>query len=133
MLLLMLIASSDTDAHQQFVHDFMYIIPLQVLTMVLNYPFLDSPDVTLTYGSGKVTCYADANPPVPEPIGYKIIINDTDEYEPVCANGACTHELKVGFDTDVRCNATNTVGTGTTTVVAVPGNCFVLVFQLQRK
>ncbi len=99
---------------------FRSMLRLQVLTMVLNYPFPDLPDVTLTYDGDTVTCYADANPQVPEPSGYMIIINDTDDYEPDCADGACTLGLTVDYETDVGCDATNTVGTGTKTIVALP-------------
>ncbi len=88
--------------------------------------------MTLTYGSDTVTCYAEANPAVPEPSGYKIIVNDTDEYTPDCADGACTLELKVDFDTDVRCNATNTIGTATKTIVAEPGKVNFLHSRLSR-
>ena len=98
--------------------------------ILLHFYFPDPPEVTLTYGSDTVMCSSNANPTVPEPSGYKIIINDTDEYEPDCKDGECTLELKVEFETDVRCNATNTIGTETKTVVAVPGKLgFLRVFS----
>ncbi|XP_072048890.1 uncharacterized protein [Amphiura filiformis] len=80
-----------------------------------------APITNVQYGRNEIRCSSDSNPAVPEPNGYRIIINNTDEYTPTCADGVCTLPLLVDYDTDVRCNATNEIGIGTDTTVAVAG------------
>ena len=81
----------------------------------------DAPIVVVTYADDTVTCTSDANPAAGT---YAIIVNGTTTGDsPECAGGTCTLVLEVDYDTDVRCNATNTVGTGSAAIVAVPGRC----------
>ena len=78
----------------------------------------DAPIVDVQYGDEIVTCTSDGNPAANTHV---IIVNGTDQFTPTCSDGTCTLPLKVDYDTDVRCHATNEVGTGSDTAVAVPG------------
>ncbi|XP_072049823.1 cell adhesion molecule 2-like isoform X2 [Amphiura filiformis] len=83
------------------------------------------PDVTLIYGNDRATCTVEsANPPVPTPGGFTFIVNNTDSdpYPPTsCEGNVCYLDLKVDFDTNLRCNVTNDVGTATAVYLAEPG------------
>ena len=87
----------------------------------------DTPEVSVQYGGGQVICSSDANPAVPskgfaDGEGFIFVVNGTQEYAPTeCSDGQCVLTLEVKFDTDVRCNATNSIGTGTDTTIAIPG------------
>ena len=79
---------------------------------------LDAPIIEVLYVADTVTCTSDANPTANEHV---IIINGTYQFTPTCSDNTCTLPLKVNLDTEIRCNAANTVGTGTAAILAVPG------------
>lgn len=76
--------------------------------------FSDAPDVELNYVDDVVTCSSDANPSA----SHVIIVNGTHQYTPTCIL-----PLEIVYDTDIKCNATNTVGVGIAAIIAVPGWC----------
>ena len=89
----------------------------------------DAPIVDVQYGDEIVTCTSDANPVATTHV---IIVNDTQEYTPKCSDDTCTLTLKVDYDTGVRCNATNEIGSRSATTVAIPGT-FKLCHMLNVK
>ncbi|XP_072049829.1 uncharacterized protein [Amphiura filiformis] len=92
-----------------------------ISTLNVRFP----PDVTLIYGNDRATCTVEsANSPVPTPGGFTFIVNNTnsDPYPPTsCEGNVCYMDLQVDFDTNLRCNVTNDVGTATATYLAEPG------------
>ena len=84
----------------------------------------DAPEVQVTYGNNQFICKSDANPKVAD-ADFVIIFNDTTLYPPTkeltCADRKCILLEDIMYSTDVRCNATNQVGTGSSTTEAVPG------------
>ena len=89
------------------------------MTLILLSP--DAPIVDVQYGDETVTCTSDANP---EANKFVIIVNGTADQSPLtCVDNSCTLPLPVDYDTDVRCNVTNDVGSGSDTTVAIPGRC----------
>ena len=59
----------------------------------------------------------DANPDV---IEHLFVVNGT-EYTPTCFNGECNLPYEITSDIYVTYNATNSIGTGTATSLAIPG------------
>ena len=66
-------------------------------------------------------CTYDSNP---DPDTFTIYVNDTADPNLSCADGLCTLDLVVMFDTNVTCQVTNAVGTGTEyTIAESAGSC----------
>ena len=78
---------------------------------------LDIPHVSVFYVDDTVTCISDGNP---EATKYVITVNYTDQYTLIRTGGICTLPVKVEFDTEIRCNTSNNLGTGSATTLAVP-------------
>ena len=78
----------------------------------------DTPVVEVKYKGDIVTCTSDANPPA---TSHVIIVNGTVQDTQTCSDGICTLPLKTDYDTDIRCNATNSVDTGTAMALEEPG------------